>query len=727
MKIYNPFTMKIRTSSFPSLISATMLILIVFLFSCKKKDITYQPISPNPTDPSLNVFLNLPLCMLTPEELAGTSLFPGYLHHALGKQLGGVSEGGFPYEKVGDLLMDIHKDKEAKEEYETIKNDLNQISAQLVILNQEVLSLSQQLQISTTDIESMLSSMSLEANIRTIKTSFSTTDHRGLIYYAQQADTARFFADSTQRMKTLDSLARNNYAYGIYTLSNPDIEGAIAGINTTICNPVYNQSPMKLFVDNLINKGVNIQDTAKAMMAYRMLENFFLYLLNAQFQGVTILCNVDSLVGSPGEFHDYYTGSFTTMINNELTFFLKTVDYLMINLTDYRTPGRFNYDLHYADAGLAPDPLFYNVFARSRFVNNLIVNALGENYNPVQGLIIVPRCVFSGTNVTVFLDNYWNPLVSDPSITLTSIYPNTVWTKNSSSKTGNCSPDNQWISLHVQGPGSDTQGGITGIEVNGDPWTHSVPIKGHMSVKWYNPQQPDPKTATNGMTSTNTMELGCFSGLWNLGELYLTNSDFNSYWWHLNPYFHYSINSKIRGPVTSAPVNGTTDGQNILWPHSQGGFSNPTNNAAWLKFNAYSDQTSNGCVLSDAVHTNIQVTFQDNPPMLAPSAKIWCNWSVNWAISCSYWDMYIWIGTQIDQNSEGYVTNPDMVKNTYSNYHPSEIDDNFCQSSNLQENTGYQPGFAYYLWSQKTQNQPAYINFRQTSQVIYGGTYSIEN
>ena|GEM_PF-5930572 len=730
-----------------------LLMLIIGLLSCRKYDSTYAPVYPNlQNQDGLTVFPPRTLNMLTLEEQSGGKEFPGYMHYALGKSLGGTAIDAF--KEVGSLLMDIHKDKVAKQEYATVTNDLNNITNQLSTLNQDVINLGIQLQNMQIDISSQLNAMALAADINTISVAFKTTDHTGLIYYAQMAQAAKSSADSTSLLQALDQEAIASYATPIYH-GTTNIQSAISGLHGTICNPNFKQSPLKLFVDNILSQNVNIQDSAKAMVAYKILEDFFIYLLNYQNQGLTILCNVDSLVGLPGEFTSYFNGTYRSFMQEEVSYFLKTADYLTVNVSDYRTKERFNADMPYSRNGMAPDRIFPNVIARSRFLANLIYEAAGLPTYSINGTMTVPQNYQNGINPPVTSISIiagdgatMKTITATADMnTVSSIYPCTSWTVNTSTKNGNCQASPIWVVYNFQGLATDfSRSSHYSLETDpnteqGDyPWPHTVSPIGISSVNamWYNPQHPDAGTATYFRTVTNTVHFGCFSGTWYWGYQYLSLSDINSCWWSLNPMDYYLYSSigpcpGFDGKTTTGPYHGSSDGNNIFYPHGQDGFSYPQQNTSAMAFGLNVEQTSHYCVIADAKHTNVQLSA---PPPNSPSAQVWCNYSVNWSAACTYWGMQVIAGTYVDriQNKSSsasftYFTGGDILHDKYSGTNPPDIKNVFGHSGNLNVNGSYQPGYEYMLVLQNTTKanpNTCNISLSQSSQILFFGTYNIE-
>ena len=718
-----------------------ILILIIGLSSCRKKDVTYDPVNPNPPNPEEPaVFPNKPLNMLTASERAHGKEFSGYISHCLGKGLGrtGVGGEGFPYEKIGDLLMEIHKDKVAAEEYTTITTDLNNISAQLVQLDAEVQQLSQQLQMGLVKISDQLDNMQLQPYVTFLTSRFKTFDNSGLLYYATNAATYKQNNDSAH-MQQLDTYALA-FANTYYNSSTP-IDTYIQGIHDIMCPGTFSANPLKKFTDLLVVKPVNVQDTADAMNAYKMLENYFLYLVNVQFQGATVLCNIDTLVGMPGEFNGYFTRTFRGFIQDEISVFLQTVDYMTVNLSDYRTQDRFTQDVcNFGRGGMAPDRIFYNVVARSRFLANLLYAAIGLPYYGVTGVIVTPQNYQNGINapITSLAIQLSGPdafiMNSDTNKVYLSIYPNTSWSVNASSKTGTCTASPNWSVFNFRNAATNTQGGKYTIAAadnttQGDfPWPHlSIPIKSNSSVTvlYYNPQRPDPGTATTGPTATNTMQFGSFSGAWYWGYLYLSETELSNFW-HLNPFDYIEVDPNgFTGPDIPTPINATTDKDDNLWPHGTGGFLYPENNVGNMQWNGPSIMTDNWAFIADAMHTTVEIS-SSNYPQANPSVKMWCTYDIQWSIPCKYWQMMVNVGTYIHREDHPfYKTGNDVANDTYMGLNPPQVSNRFCQSGNLGTNQ-YYPGFEYVLQATNTPNSTAaFVNFTQTSQMVFFGTYNI--
>jgi len=114
-------------------------------------------------------------------------------------------------------------------------------------------------------------------------------------------------------------------------------------------------------------------NAANAMIVYQMLENYFLWCLTAQYQAETILLNCANVLDSTGALQYYNTSlnQFEDYTNDEISAFISAVNYLVVNLDDYR--DRWSGDFAYADAGLAPDQVWSDVLPRSQLVVNAIL------------------------------------------------------------------------------------------------------------------------------------------------------------------------------------------------------------------------------------------------------------------------------------------------------------------------------------------------------------------
>ena len=194
------------------------------------------------------------------------------------------------------------------------------------------------------------------------------------------------------------------------------------------------------------------EDLHNILQAYTALECIFLKCINYQLQGAVVVKNYYNykIYTDPNNpIHQSDLNNFNTDFENnlkeELQQYLRTVDYLAVNLIDFRDGN------HYIIGDyINPQShiLFNQVLARSRFVcANILANTL-DDPNSVQGLygtIIMPNSYsylqgqVSNINNASFTCNYNGTNMGAYVTGVPSWYPCTIWNPN-----GNISSDNNW-------------------------------------------------------------------------------------------------------------------------------------------------------------------------------------------------------------------------------------------------------------------------------------------
>ena len=85
----------------------------------------------------------------------------------------------------------------------------------------------------------------------------------------------------------------------------------------------------------------------------------------------------------------YMSGTFKSLLEDEMDKYLDTVNYLVVNLVDYRNADTYSRDMAYYDQGLAADNIYLNVLARSRFFCAHIMEIYEDDFG-LYGAIVIP-------------------------------------------------------------------------------------------------------------------------------------------------------------------------------------------------------------------------------------------------------------------------------------------------------------------------------------------------
>jgi hypothetical protein len=279
------------------------------------------------------------------------------------------------------------------------------------------------------------------------------------------------------------------------------------------------------------------------MNAYLMLENYFIGIITYQLQGGTIYINIlnDPNVNPGDPTHvnstNYINDNFRPMIKAEVLQYLKTVNYLAVNIHDYRDPNTNMYaqDMAYQNYGIASDPVYVNILARSRFLCAQIMSSLGENDFGLYGAIVTPYNYTDGTGTTpnnTLTLNFSGPQNFSMTVTGQKIQSQFPYTQYSGE---NASPDNNWLFYDfstMQDPGQtgnsyfdpNLPGGTYNITFkdNGTssyPWPHLSGYNqlGSVNIQYFDPNNIDLNNTTTTPDTIHTLKFGYGSARWSWG------------------------------------------------------------------------------------------------------------------------------------------------------------------------------------------------------------------
>ena len=446
-----------------------------------------------------------------------------------------ITDNGLAFEflEIGDMLYSISKDLQVEADLENIDEEIQDLGAEIEELNQKLNELSSQLALTQVNIQTYISSLNVQNYITPIKTAYSTTSEVGLVYYSNQA--VLNYNNSPDAVP-LSTLQTQEQVYIADVTSQTGMALQIQGIHDSICpdlnslNGVLKDYTNKVILDSNQNgNNQNVKDPDNVMATYLLLESFYAQLLTYQFQGATILANAYNCQDPTGnQTKSYINGTFKNLLEDEMEKYLDTVNYMVVNLVDYRDVDTYAHDMGYSMQGLAEDDVYLDILTRSRFFCAQIMQAYDDDFG-LYGAIVVPYDYTDGQNITLEFQGPSNFNTTITSQQIEGIYPYTKWTDSS----GTAVPDNQWL-FYEMPVNTDAPGGsyIVFFADNNsltEPWPHTTPQLGNVSVKYYDPNNPDPTTATTSPTETNTLKFGYFSLKWPWGFQRMCSSNISSW------------------------------------------------------------------------------------------------------------------------------------------------------------------------------------------------------
>ena len=726
-----------------SIIPLSMLLAIIMIasVSCKKNNASEPNVPPEPVPvPSTPcVFAERPLPFMSATEIAGNKEFPGHLLNQLGKGLVRVKEEPGPlnpFKEMGESLFEVYDYFHTEAEFDKINNSLSQIQQQITVLQNSVNQLINNFQITTDELKSLTINIDLATYITDIQNAMDSTTVGGLQYFPRRAAQFKAGQISLTDFKT-DTSNLRIYAYNIEHNIGTNVTDWAGQLHKDLC--VISTPAMIPLADLIFSHmtPAQMQDSIAVFNAYNLLESYFLQVVNSQFQCATMQTNADYFYYPSDTIAPtaWVKDDLTSWVKDEISSFLWTVDYLMMNIDDYRSQHRFEFDMQYANAGLAPDNISILSLARAQFVANLLYGSLGLSYPVVSGHITLPKTYATIGNAAISVNIGGNLRDTTPTV-IAGIIPYTYWVDGSPAV---CHPDNQWNVYRFGTLGkSDVIWPATSqtIQVvapnNQSPWVHLVNIQGTITPKYYNPRNPNQTSLTK--TSECTVEFAYFAASWKWGFLQLTNTPLTDNWIKSNKplkdqFFDFSsFNTSLVENSANVPFAATTNTWQCTYQ----------NTISWDYYSTMAGSmfdlgtmptTSHYYVMVNGNYLNV-TTGSEMPPT-GGTLNAWAWYSANYTMNGSGGaDLTISIGTvrNFTDNMEGgtaFATiGDDVVRQNWHDQAGTTWNSGFGTSANLKANTSYQPGIQYYYQTYNvTKSSDARISLNSGFQFVYGGYY----
>lgn len=473
-------------------------------------------------------------------------------------------------------------DSGASGQFQQMTAQLDSIQSQVGSISYQIASLSAQIGLNQAQLDTQIGALPLNTSANIITSLFNTNaaasvygytppagnpdaaygDSDGYMYFANKARNlspvakgAAGFAAYSTSLSSLKAQAQIFYT----TNSIPNITTNLNSIYNVVCpspgTPPILESYASLIIQSLKTattdpNGIPYTDAQKAMNGYKLLEQFFAQIVSYQIQGNIIRTELRNYTGDATNAQTDLT-NFQGYLSDEVNRFEAAVNFLMINMVDYRTPANYASDsaaMH--TRGLVQDDVYNMVYARSRFVcaqllsGNVVANttplttrppAAAPAINGLHGSIVVPQLyAYQGTSSTSITpgpitlkftsysssSNYSSTITVQQPEPIPGQFPYTAWNYSNTTYTPQSYPDNNWL-LYDFSAATDFPAGKYRITLvdggnSGSPWYHSETDFGKVSVLYYDPQNPG-TAGTLAPTGTNTFKFGSFSGRWNWG------------------------------------------------------------------------------------------------------------------------------------------------------------------------------------------------------------------
>jgi len=761
MRKPNPFKLIIQ-------VGITLVIFLVISFSCKREMSEpladeSDPGAPLPTSILPDAFPHRKVMLMSSMEVAGKQNFPASSIYNVGSEI--FKEGADIFEplgEIGGLICEVMEYKKTESRFDDIDNKLDKLSSQIDMLQTNIVDMENRLIKNMDHLSSYISQGNINNHSAPIRLMMKTGDIHEFGYWTNTA--ANYSKDTANpilkgKMEDLKANAQD-FVDRIWNCDdNSSLRMAILNLYSDLCPPVggKNDQALNIYVQKIIDdyKGL-VVDTTSAMATYQMLEGYFLTVVSYQFQAATVYMNAANMKDSNGTLgyaSTFWENDFVPAIEEELVQFRNAVDMLVVNMAEYRNIDRFSNDMQYSEMGIAPDKLFYHVLARSQFVSNLLSAAIGSSYPIVSGHILVPTRYLTDPEKPIFL-RAGNAIVDTTGESIESVLPYTTWKKI---KVGDdemmqCNPDYNWSVFHFSVPNSLVDGSNSPIALqvvddpkttapwSSTPWVHSKPITGEVAPLFYNPA--DINFFSGAKTETNNFQFGYFSGIWQWGDLYLSNSQKDALWHKITKtedyYFDFNgFNSHLFNQgfnvKASVPFAGTSSKHNYFTIEKGISFTHQDNKTGSLVATGETTTAKEYYMIVDGHYATVKTG--SSLPRTNGALKAYASCNVYYGMKGSKGDFItVNIGTKRKVVNEKFakqgqiapvyleevIMNNDILGQKWVSQ--KGITNQGSGSAMLKKDTEYEPGFQYYyeantLGSKKT----ASISLTTGYQFVYEG------
>lgn len=460
---------------------------------------------------------------------------------------------------TGSVLNGIKShlgDSGADAQFVQLSDQLTSIGTQLTAVQHDLKDLLTQLKLATAQILTNEDQIALTGYYANITAAFNGPSS-SYMYIAKQAKGADL--TNTTTVANLQKLATTyNNTYTTAGMS-PNLIGLH---DLVVKDKILHAYATQIILLN--SPGTDAMNSADAITTaengYLLLQQKFSEILNYQIQALIIIAELDNYNDPTGAATRNDITFFQGYLKEEVAQFLTEVDYLMLNLVDYRNSSNYTNDSGSMYAhGLVHDATYAMVFATSRAfcaqligTGTLLTDSTGStSFQPDFGLhgsvvipnyyapVAIPTPALPTSPVTTRPINLsFTPYTTSsdgarqyiPNSTVyvtaqptpgASQFPYTAWNTNNQSF-----PDNNWL-MYEFTAANDLPAGTYAITLvdSGDantPWYHNTTDFGTVSVLYYNPSNfSDGGTLVDGGTLSpigpKTFKFSSFSGRWNWG------------------------------------------------------------------------------------------------------------------------------------------------------------------------------------------------------------------
>ncbi|MCK9424294.1 MAG: hypothetical protein M0Q38_17040 [Bacteroidales bacterium] len=744
--------MKSKFTFFKFISFALLLALIVIVVvSCRKKDTEYNPVPPGPTPPPAtpDAFSNRPLNMLSEYEKSHHLAFPGHLIHQLGSGLvGGEASGSVTWDilkGIGDIVKDVYDYKSGKKKdntFQQLQSGMNSIQSQITNMESTNFTMITQLGIQIDDLGSNFSTGAMSPLIYNVETEMGVNNNLQLGYYLNIGNQWEQDSTNSTNIYLMNTAKGEALAYAQGTLaasaSSTGMLYTLTGFNTQMIQPLAGSAnPVKAYAKTVVDAlkvgaVARVLDANQALQAYQLVEQYFMTIINYEFQAATVYLNACNMVDSTGQNKMdsiFIAGTFAPQIISHAKIFLQVVDFLVVNANEYRDEARFERDMLFEDQGIAPDTIFGPVFARAQFLANLLCAAVGKPYPVMCGTVLTPYTYGVNPPGPMTFQIGGNPVTTTYDTTLQSQLAYTQWTR--SGNTCISSPDNSWFinrlgTIGVADQGYDAQ--TYSISIPGARWSPIQTPSGHVTPQYFNPAN---LTYSPVKDSVHTILFLYFAANWQWGEMYIDHgpSTTASGPTYFDFYFYNTKMTQSLYPLLKTPVEGYGPTYPMSYPMGQ--FSNLSSTIRKLGWSGTMLQTSYLYTIANGHYVDIQT----GPNVLTNgTVQAWAFYNVEYTMKGTGTTFItVNIGTSDVKKTYNFAVEPwyhigsELTQTKWTG--PVNVVNSEFKGPPLATNTNYQMGIQFFYQTEKVpeNSPPGTISLTTSYQVVYSGYYSMPN
>ncbi|MEI6682610.1 MAG: hypothetical protein WCO44_08280 [Bacteroidota bacterium] len=507
-----------------------MMILAVMAGSCRKDcSTTYIPANHSTSTSTPEAFSGNSLQMISDYEMTHNMAFPGGVMHSASAGLVQGTASGSGFKMIGFLMnkiLNFKRKQHINNEFQDIDNALSIIQAQIATLDSNNVHFQQVLIKKVDMMTTLLTQFNLNQDITNIHTEYNITNNNYFGFYRNIATQWEQDTTSAYLITQMHEAAKSAPTWASNIINDKGSKSMLSTIQEmhdalipTL--PGTTTNALKAYATQLIDNlslahTTKVLDTQDALNLYCLLETYFITIMNYEYQAATVYSNACKVVDSTGvnRSDSIFKVQFGNQVVDQIKVFLKVVDYMVVNVAEYRDAARFQRDMRTEDMGIASDTVFGPALGRAQLVANLLCASVGKPYPVMNAVITTPRYYGNGAGPVTL--SFAGRTATTNAVNWTSQLPCTRWTDST------CTSSNEWTINRLGTPGIADPPGLSGylpVSIQNAWWNPWTTPSGHVQVYYYSPQNPTDKSVVQD--SVHSVGLAFVACNWPWGTMYV--------------------------------------------------------------------------------------------------------------------------------------------------------------------------------------------------------------